>query len=146
MKTDQPMFDRALWEHERQADQQDHDPPEMPVTTTPATTKSEEKRRRDNVERAGQGDRIDWKRHLHIDLPSGHRLVPDNELSLTAKRVRTVSLKASAERRSKWRAGGGTVVSRRDAFRSAARAGPPKLTDRQDQWLHGWRPLGWFPR
>lgn len=63
------------------------------------TSKTEEKRLRDLMERASQGDRTDWESHLRRHTPRGHKVVPNSELAQKVKLRRASSLKAAAERR-----------------------------------------------
>ena len=73
--------------------------PEPPVTSARGTSKTEEKRLRDLMERASQGDRTDWESHLRRHTPKGHKVVPNSQLAQKMKLRRAASLKAAAERR-----------------------------------------------
>lgn len=134
---DKPMFDKALLEHERAVSDTDDIYADLPAVPIKGT-KSEEKRRRDNTERAGQGDRTDWKRHLHVDLPPGYRLVPDNHLGMAKKLARTKSLKAAAVRRTKLRDETGVVLNIRRTDGNATRRSELALSSgiRWDFTLH----------
>ncbi|NLS01988.1 hypothetical protein HGP14_01210 [Rhizobium sp. P32RR-XVIII] len=85
-----------------------------------STTKSTDKRRRDNAQRAGQGDRTDWKLHLYVDPQRGFRLVPDAQLSVAKKLARAKSLKAAATRRTRIRDERGVVLNPRPTDGDAA--------------------------
>ena len=137
---EQPIFDQVLWEHER-----DHsDDTRAAIQASLGHSPPEERRRRISAERASQGDRIDWRRHLFVGVPKGYRVVANEELSHGSKNRRTLSLKAAAERRGRLRSGGGTLVRQEAMHRSASRHRPPILTFPQERWLDGHRPLHWF--
>ena len=83
----------------------------LPALATPASDKAERNRRKASSDRAGQGDRVDWKRHLGFGLPRRYRLVPDECLNHSTKVIRTRSLRAAAERRKRVRDEHGVVLS-----------------------------------
>lgn len=141
-------LDRALLDHERQAseleaggasDAHPSAPTRMPIRT-------DEQRHKESSERASRGDRVDYRRHLLIDLPTRGRIIPNEELTQAAKRCRTASLQAAAARRTERKNGGGTKVRGRDVFRSASREGHPEMTPHEDRLFRGWRPEGWFSK
>lgn len=102
MTDDHQPFDRALFLHERQTKQSDHDD-SGDSTSGVATTQ----RRAKSALRAAQGDRTDWKQQL-VNAWGRHN-VPDTLLSLRTKQARTHSIKAAADRREKRREKGVTV-------------------------------------
>jgi hypothetical protein len=117
---------------------------ELPPIETPKDKAKAKKTGERSAARANQGDRTDLTLHLKVNLPGGYRVIPNAELEHSVKLARTRSLKAAAERRTKRRDEGGTVVHRRDKHRSGEASGPRQFTFIEDRWFNGWRPPGWF--
>lgn len=104
--TDEPDLDWALILDEQMAPQADPDHDDVGSDSVPdndpeGSKAKAQKRQHKTALRSGQGDRTDWKQHLH-GLP-GQYLIPDALLSKRTKQARTVSLKAAAIRRTKRR-------------------------------------------
>lgn len=136
-------YELSIAGQETAADRAAYEAELTPAPRRPSKTTAEQ-RRKESEARASRGDRIDYRRHLLINLPPDYRIVPNEEMTQAAKRRRTASLQTAAERRTRVRQEGGTKVRGRDFFRSGKAEGHPEMTPWEDRWFRGWRPEGWF--
>lgn len=133
MTDDARPFDRALFLHERETIQSDHDDEEddSALAIATATTKRQAK----TALRASQGDRTDWKQQL-VNAPGYHN-TPDTKLSLRTKQARTHSIKAAADRREKRREKGVAIHYAQFAWKRLGQA-------KRDQFDLSRKALAWI--
>jgi hypothetical protein len=100
-------FDKPLWDHERQDDEDpQHDilgllsePPKAAGKTGHQRTAQE--RAADNEARQRRGDRQDWRVHIKPPLGSPYRLADEWTLTKRQKEARTLSIKKAIAKREK---------------------------------------------
>lgn len=104
------IFDRPLWDHERQELPDDERTLCQPMTLGNKSKKTDQQRQAENEARQRRGGRQDWREHLK-PLPRGYRLAPEETLTKAQKTVRTNSIKAAIAKRVKLQASGGTQLA-----------------------------------